>query len=519
MKRLADLILCVCVIAQGTLLLAAVADPVRLDTGLISGVSGASAEVRVFKGIPYAAPPVGSLRWRPPQPAQPWGGVRKADQFGPMCMQTRPTAGPSTVSSGPPMSEDCLYLNVWTAANSSAERRPVIIWSHGGGYQTGTGASPQFDGESLAKKGVVLVTYNYRLGVFGFFAHPELTAESGRHASGNYALMDLAAALRWIQKNIASFGGDPRRVTIDGVSAGGGLVANLVGSPVAKGLFQRAISQSCGWMGLSIGNPMALSQAEAAGVKMAQTMGVNSLAGLRAKSAEELLKLGRGTGPIVDGWFIPDELSNIYLQGKQNDVDVLLGSNKDEGTFFARPGGTGAETFLNQSRRRFGELADAFLKLYPAGSDAEAGTSQLAAFRDELRWQMQAWARLQSKLGRARAYLYYFTHEPPAAEGMSSRGATHGAEQAYMFQNLSQGRTPWTDTDRQLADTMSSYWANFAANGDPNGRGLPVWPAFREQTSERPISLGDKVELGPAADSARMGFYDSYFARQRASNR
>ena len=213
----------------------------------------------------------------------------------------------------------------------------------------GSGDSPQFDGEALAKKGVVLVTYNYRLGVFGFFSHPELTSESGRNASGNYGLMDLAAALRWVQKNISKFGGDPNRVTIFGVSAGAGLVANLVGSPEAKGLFQRGIAQSGAWMGIRIGKPMTLAQAETAGTKVAEAVGAKSLSELRAKPADELLKNGRGNGPIVDGWFIPADLSTLYAQGRENDVDLLVGSNQDEGTFFSRPGGTGADQFAKQS--------------------------------------------------------------------------------------------------------------------------------------------------------------------------
>jgi para-nitrobenzyl esterase len=390
-----------------------------------------------------------------------------------------------------------------------------MVWSHGGGYTMGSGDSPQFDGEALAKKGVVLVTYNYRLGVLGFFAHPELTKESGKNASGNYGLMDLAAALRWVQKNIAGFGGDPARVTIFGVSAGAGLVANLVGSPEGKGLFERGIAESGAWMGIRIGPPMKLPQAEALGTKTAEALGARSLSDLRAKSADELLKSGRGTGPIVDGWFIPEDLSVIYAQMRQNDVDMIVGSNKDEGTFFARPGGISADQFLRQSQERFGTLADAFLKLYPAGSDAEANASQLASFRDELAWLMRTWAQKQSARGKGKAYLYYFTQEPPAAPGAPSRGATHGAETAYVFQNLIPAAVPWTDLDRELADTISSFWVNFAAHGNPNGKGLPVWPAYSSRHSDRPMVLGDKVEVGPAPDAAKFDFLDRYYASQQ----
>jgi para-nitrobenzyl esterase len=391
----------------------------------------------------------------------------------------------------------------------------VMVWSHGGGYTMGSGDSPQFDGEALAKKGVVVVTYNYRLGVFGFFAHPELTTESGKNASGNYGLMDLAAVLRWIQKNITKFGGDPGNVTIFGVSAGAGLVANLVGSPEGKGLFQHAIAQSGAWMGIRIGQTTSLSQAEAAGVKVAEALGARSLSDLRAKSTDELLKGGRSTGPIIDGWFIPDDLSTIFDHGRQNDVDVLIGSNKDEGTFFSRPGSSTAASFIKQSQQRFGPLADTFLKLYPAGSDAEAEASQLASFRDELAWLMHHWAELQSTRGRAKTFLYYFTHVPPAAPGVPSRGATHGAETSYVFQNWTPKDLAWTELDRKVADIVSSYWVNFAKKGDPNGKGLPVWPAFKQKKMDRIMILGDSIESGPAQETTRKDFFDAYYSSLR----
>jgi para-nitrobenzyl esterase len=406
------------------------------------------------------------------------------------------------------MSEDCLYLNIWTAAKSKTEKLPVMVWSHGGGYTMGSSNSPQFDGEALAKKGVVLVTYNYRLGVFGFFSHPELTKESGRNASGNYGLMDLAAALRWVQKNIAQFGGDPDRVTIFGVSAGAGLVSNLVGSPQAKGLFHRAIAQSGAWMGIRIGKSMTLAQAEAAGVKTAEALGSKSLSELRARSAQDLMKSGRGTGPITDGWFIPEDLSIIYDRGKQNDVDILVGSNQDEGTFFFKPGGTTADQFVKQSHQRFGTLADVFLKLYPAKSSAQVQASQLGSFRDELAWLMRRWVQLQLAQGKAKAYLYYFTHVPPVAPGTLSPGATHGAETNYVFNNP----TPnWTDLDRQIGDAISSYWVNFATSGNPNAKGRPAWPAC-ERNITRPMVLGDAIEIGPGLQNEKVQLFDTYYS-------
>jgi len=494
--------------AAGTAL-AAINDPVKLDTGLISGLPGKDAEVRVYKGIPFAAPPVGELRWRAPRPAGHWDGIRKADEFGAICMQQAAGRGPA-----PNMSEDCLFLNVWTAAKSAGDRRPVMVWLHPGGYTSGSGSSPAYDGENLAKKGVVLVTVNYRLGIFGFFSHPELTKESDRHASGNYAFMDQIAALQWVQKNIAAFGGDPKRVTIFGDSAGAASLSNLMGSPLAKGLFQRAIAESGGWLGLSV-NPMRkLADAEQAGMKTAESLGAKSLAELRAKPAADVLKAGRGGGPVIDGWVLPEDVGTVFAEGKQNDVPLLVGSNKDEGTFFIQP--AGAERFIEQSRRRFGDLADTFFKLYPADSDEQANASQLAAFRDELGFVMRNWARLETKTGKSKAFLYYFTHEPPTAQGSPrggrGTGATHGAEAQYVFENLL-GNRPWTALDHQLADTVSSYWVNFATHGDPNGKGLPPWPAYDAKKNDRAMVLGDQVEIGPEPNQSQLAFYEALYEK------
>src|SRR5580698_6123307 len=499
---------------------AAIQEPVHLDAGSISGIAGSSPEVRVFKGIPYAAPPAGKLRWRAPQPVAHWDGVRAADEFGAMCTQPAFRGAPQTAAS-PKTSEDCLFLNVWTAAKAAGDKRPVMVWIHPGGYTTGSGSTPGFDGEALAKKGVVLVTINYRLGAFGFFSHPELTKESDRRASGNYALMDQAAALQWVQANIAGFGGDPHRVTVFGDSAGSSSIANLMGSPQAKGLFQRAIGESGAWMGLSIGRTRTLAEAEQDGLKMAGALHAQTLEELRAIPAADLLKGGRAGGPVIDGWFIPEDVGAVFAEGKQNDVPLLDGSNQDEGTFFLQP--TTAAKFMERARSRFGDQADAFLKLYPAGSDEEANASQLAAFRDELAFVMRVWARAQTKSGHSKAFLYYFTHDPPPPAGATARGgfgsgATHGAEAQYVFGNLLPPRA-WTDLDHQVSDMLSSYWVNFATNGDPNGNGLAKWPAFDDRKNDPPMVLGDQAEVGPAPNRAQLEFFEAVYDKERGAER
>jgi para-nitrobenzyl esterase len=502
---------CVFVAAHAS---ADIPNPVRVTSGLIAGVDGTTPGMRVFKGIPFAAPPVGPLRWRPPQPPASWQGVRPASEFGPRCMQGN--------GASKDVSEDCLYLNVWTGASSAAERRPVIVWSYGGSLRSGSGSQPDYDGEALARKGAVFVTYNYRLGMFGFFSHSELTKESPQKASGNYGFMDLIATLQWVQANIGNFGGDPARVTIMGESAGASLVSCLVASPVAKGLFQRAIAQSTGCTGTSrIGSPLTtLAEAEQEGQRLATSMGASTLAELRAKPAIEILK-GQGMRVIVDGWTMTEDWFAALAGGRFQPVDLLLGSNKDEGTFpiFNVPEGN-AQEFIARSKQRFGSLADAFLKLYPAGSDAESNVSQLNAFRDMVFWNLRTWARNQTANGRNKAFMYFFTREPPVTGNERSRGASHTAEIPYAFNNLHQQRNrPWTDVDRKLADTMSSYWVNFAATGNPNGAGLPEWPAYQVGASNRVMILGETPAAGEGPSPAGLTLYDQHYRGAAVSTR
>src|SRR6188474_3415681 len=329
--------------------LAGIPAEVTVDSGKLAGTTGANPETRVFKGIPFAAPPVGANRWRAPQPVAKWSEVRPAAEYAPRCTQ----GGRRQNANAPPTSEDCLYLNVWTTAESASERRPVMVWLYGGGFSGGAGSEPRYAGDGLARKGAVVVTLNYRLGSLGFFAHPQLAAEAPSKTSGNYAMQDAIAALQWVQRNIAAFGGDPGNVTVFGESAGANLTGALVASPRAKGLFQRAIAQSGGYMGLAMARTGTLARAEGAGAKALADAGIASIADARAKPAADVLTALRGPNLVVDGYWIPEDLSLTFAKGRQNAVDLLVGSNKDEGTFFARPGLT-AERFTAQARQRFG---------------------------------------------------------------------------------------------------------------------------------------------------------------------
>jgi para-nitrobenzyl esterase len=539
MERSALLFGIACFVAATQLTPAALPQTVKIDSGSISGTTAPSG-IHIFKGIPFAAPPVGNLRWRAPEPAAHWDGVRKAEEFAPRCISSAP-AGPGRGGRGrqggrdgapaagrqnaapPPAaaqalnalrsvpeasSEDCLYLNVWTGANAASERRPVMLWIYGGGFTGGAGSLPAYGGEALAKKGIVVVTFNYRLGPFGWLAHPELTRESGRNASGNYGMMDAIAALRWIKRNIASFGGDPAKVTIAGESAGAFMVAGLVGSPQARGLFVHAIAESGAWMGLRMGKMTTRASAEETGRKAVEEAGASSIAELRGKPAADLQRQLRAPAAlIVDGWLVPEDLTAVFIEGRQNPVDVLVGSNKDEGALF-QFGRTQAAQFADQSKARWGDLSDSFLKLYPAANDEEANASSLAASRDEITWHMRLWGQVTAKRGK-KAYVYYFTHTPDG----DRRGATHTAELVYVFDTLQPGKD-WPAVDKQLADTMSSYWANFVKTGDPNGQGLPAWPVYKDKATGRAMVLGDTVGPEAAPDAQRLALYDSLFMKQ-----
>lgn len=466
-------------------------EALRVDGGLISGTSDGG--VRAYLGVPYAAPAVGDLRWKEPHPVVPWEGVRTCDAFGPICPQTPYPAMSIYVQPEMEQSEDCLTLNVWTDAKAG-DMKPVMVWIHGGALTRGAGSLPNYNGAYLAKKGVVLVTINYRLNVFGFLAHPELTAESPHESSGNYGILDQIAALEWVQRNIEQFGGDPGNVTIFGESAGSWSVNFLMASPLAKGLFHRAIGESGAAFA---GNPRLdaaegdTPAAESGGLAFAEAAGADSIEALRALSTEEVLQAYaelpedtpfRATAN-VDGYVLPDSVLNLFQQGNYNQVPVIVGSNADEMTSLTNPATVPKtkEKLDEWISENFGEQSSDFYTYYPADGPAGIRNAYLAALRD--RWftlGMRTWAQLNTRHGNS-SYLYFFAKVPPRP-GKEFFKAFHAAEIAYVFGTLDPSQASYTEDDRRLSDTVSSYWVNFAATGDPNGPGQPDWEPYAAET-------------------------------------
>jgi para-nitrobenzyl esterase len=493
-----------------TLLLALVltaglaAQPLQTASGQIQGTKSADGKVRAYKGIPFAAPPVSKLRWKPPQPVENWSGVRPASEFGARCMQGRPYADMVFRDSGP--SEDCLYLNVWTPAASAREKLPVMVWIYGGGFAAGATSEPRQDGEALAKKGVVVVSMNYRLGVFGFFAHAELTSESGRNASGNYGLMDQTAALGWVRDNIAAFGGDPAKVTIFGESAGSFSVNAQMASPVARGLFHRAIGESGAFFGNTL-RAKTLAESEAADLKFVESMGAHSLAELRAKPAQELLDASlKAGGPgrftaNVDGYFLPEPVAKIFADGMQSKVPLLAGWNADESSyrmFFGNRPVT-AESFAVRVRTQYGTDAEKVLKLYPCDTEEQvkraAGDLASDQFIGFGTWK---WIEMQAA-GNIPVWRYRFDQ---AAPGREAAGAVHALEIEFVFQTLRSKDVPWRPEDFKLSELMGSYWTNFAKTGNPNGKGLAEWPQYTGGHKVMHLSATPKV----TADDGRARY-------------
>lgn len=497
---------------------------VKVEGGQVRGAA-LDGGISVYRGIPFAAPPVGDLRWKPPQPVGRWQGVRDCVTFGPACPQPEPALG------GPigNQSEDCLYLNVWTPRAAPGADLPVMVWIHGGGHTCGSGARVYTEGRNLAAHGVVVVTINYRLGPLGYLAHPLLSKESPRGVSGNYGMLDQIAALKWVRRNIAGFGGDPDRVTIFGESAGGASVSRLMICPEAKGLFHRAIAQSGGargrnrhltktWYGME---PM-----EQVGERLAAELGTDKaddpLAALRRVSPEKLIEtanpvkglFGKGIkfGPIVDGWLIPDEPERMWQEGRQHDVPFMAGFNADEGTVFLRS--------LPIRRKRGYELlvrtmhadrAEDILRLFPAGEDKDVAEAMnklvtVSSFAAPARFMTAAMERK-----KAPGYLYYFTKVSPIAR-TRGWGAFHGSEISYVFETGA--RMGFEDADTELAATIARTWARFAQGGNPNGEGLPAWAPHRG-SDDRLMVFGAKVGMAENPHRQRCDLLDEITAERR----
>ncbi|HTY93104.1 MAG TPA: carboxylesterase family protein [Steroidobacteraceae bacterium] len=510
-------------------LLAGPAAFAQISTATVTGgaVQGTVSDgIAAFKGIPFAAPPVGPLRWQAPHPVHAWQGVLETDAYGPSCMQS--PAMLALMGVGPKAGEDCLYLNVWTAAKSATERRPVMVWIYGGGFAAGATASATYDGRQFAGQGVVLVSVAYRVGPFGFLAHPALTREGGG-TSGNYGLQDMIAGLRWVRRNIAKFGGDPSRVTVFGESAGGIAVSMLAASPAARGLFQRVISESGGSFGPPRRGTQAgglvptLADAEAFGEQFLSKLGATDLAGARALPAAKIQSalpsdsLSGGFWPNFDGKILPGDQYLRYEARQFNDTPILVGTNSDEGALFVRPGMTSA-LFESQVRAGYGEHADAILAAYPHATDQQAVRAGKQLQRDvTFAWSTWAWATLQSRLGRHKAFVYYFDHRTP----QSPDGANHGSEIAYVFGTLDLPGLGGvvlkpSASERALSGQMQRYWINFATSGDPNGPGLPPWPAFDERTQQAMV-LADAPAAQPLPNQAQLKAMDDYLRWRRAS--
>lgn len=504
--------------------------PVKVEGGFVQGVI--EDGLTVYRGIPFAAPPVGDLRWRAPQSLGKWDGVKETAKFAPACIQGM-MMGPGGRNPAP--SEDCLYLNIWSPAKSPSDHVPVFVWIYGGGFAMGSTSEATYGGEKLAKKGVMLVSIAYRVGQMGFFVHPELSAETKNHVSGNYGLLDMIAGLQWIQKNIAAFGGDPHKVTIFGESAGGIAVSMLCASPLAKGLFTGAISESGGSFGPPRPEPLPgenmrrMADAENAGAAILKEAGVASIAEARKLPPDKVSGGGarpqpaRAGGnppglnhwPVIDGWVIPDDQYKLYESKKYNDVAVLIGYNSDEGLSFSPP--KTPEAYVESVKSRFGPFSDKLIAAYPPGIGTVAKTARDLMRDTAFGWQTWIWARLQSKTGKSKVFYYYFDQHPeyPVDSSRAGQGSPHGQEVAYVFQHLNPNPKP-SKSDEDISEAMATYWTNFAKFGDPSGPGLPKWPAFSDAN---PVLMyfSQTPHTGPVPGADALTVLDKYFAWRRTA--
>ena len=493
------------------------AAPIHTALGSIQGRR--EAGLTVYRGIPYAKAPIGDLRWRPPQPTS-WQGTLEASHFKPACMQVG-----GALPGGPtePTSEDCLGLNVWTPATHANEKLPVMIFMYGGGFKNGSSAPRLYWGDTLARKGVVVVTFNYRLGVLGFLAHPELSAESAHHVSGNYALLDCIAALTWVKDNIEFFGGDPANVTLFGQSAGAYLSSELLASPLGRGLFIRIIGMSGADMGVagSPGDMPLKPQAEASGVAFAASLGASSIESLRKLSAQTLVERGVTSKvpglnlPNVDGYVLPQEVHIALTTATEAaKVDLMVGIDAQEGATIVDEAMT-ADRYAAMLQERYGALSDRFLTRFPA----EAASSQVRLQTTDVAWRTFTWARSHAKIGIGRTYGYVFSRVPPWPPFSQLKAAGHGAELPYVFGYppplaFFVKRWPWDALrDVRIAEQMQDYWTNFAKTGDPNDGRLPTWTPFTTDESVLNFSVSTAMEELP--DRADLALLDAHWLEIR----
>jgi para-nitrobenzyl esterase len=505
-------------------------ETITIEGGKISGLMlGENKDVKAFKGIPYARPPVGPLRWKTSQPVEAWEGVRQCTEYGSACPQQDLYAALG-IDLGK-QSEDCLYLNVYTATKSASEGRPVMMWIHGGGNIGGASHHPWYDGEALAREGVVVVSINYRVGIFGYFAHPLLSKESPNNVSGNYGLLDQIATLKWIQKNIKAFGGDPGNVTIFGQSAGAVNVSYLMASPFAKGLFHRAIAESGSALGagpnrhlrnLLFGNEPMEKQGERIAKDLGCAEATDPLTALRALSAEKLLEgskpvmfpPGNTFGPVVDGWVLPVDTITIFEQGKQSLVPLIAGSNADEGTIFVpKAPFDNVEAYRGSVKTAYGKFADDILTMYPANEPQGIRKAMCNTLGDRsFVAGARRLVRAMEKTG-AKAYLYHHTTIWPGP--LAALGAFHGGELPFVFNNIERlKKVPFEEKHRALAKVMSAYWVQFAKTGNPNKEGLMDWPAYNS-TKDQHMEFGEVVKIGQGLRKEKCDLWDNYDAEKR----
>lgn len=514
---------------------------ITISSGIVEGEFDIKTNIQSFKGIPFAQPPVGDLRWKAPQPVTNWNGVKQTKKFGPRAIQSNVFGDMGFRSDG--MSEDCLYLNVWSPAKSADEKLPVLVYFYGGGFAAGDGSESRYDGENMAKKGIVTLTVNYRLGIWGFFSHPELTKESPNHASGNYGLLDQNAALKWVKANISKFGGDPKRVTIAGESAGSIAVSAQMASPLSKGLIAGAIGESGGSIFPTLA-PVPLAQAEKTGLEFAQKIGAPSLKDLRSMSTLELYQKSLGTSlgvfkTTIDGYFLTKTLPETFEAKQQAMVPLLLGWNSEEMTYRALTAGKDItnEIYIQKVKELYGNKADEVLKLYPVGTPevTEQSATDLAGDRF-IAYSTWKWFDLHRKNSTQPVYRYYYAHPRPEMRDKSleaglaggvikknsntpktpiPKGAVHSAEIEYAMGNLDGNKDyAWTEADYSVSETMMNYFANFIKTGNPNGEKLPVWQMAKEE--EKPeVMIIDLVSKSKKAENdARYLFLEKEYSKK-----